>query len=80
MKIKAAMFALALLSAGVTVASAQDPNLGTWKLNEAKSHFGKGATKNHTVVYEAAGDETKVTVGELVDAVSEAGYEASEAA
>lgn len=25
-------------------------------------------------------DETKVTVGELVDAVSEAGYEASEAA
>ena len=62
MKIKAAIFALALLFAGVTVASAQDANLGTWKLNEAKSHFGKGATKNHTVVYETAGDDIKVIV------------------
>ena len=62
MKIKAALFALALLFAGVTVASAQDSNIGTWKLNEAKSQFGKGATKNHTVVYETAGDETKVIV------------------
>ena len=62
MKIKAPIFALALLFAGLTVASAQDANLGTWKLNEAKSRFGKGATKNHTVVYEAAGDDTKVIV------------------
>lgn len=62
MKIKAAIFALVLLGAGVTVVSAQDANIGTWKLNEAKSHFGKGATKNHTVVYEMAGDETKVIV------------------
>jgi hypothetical protein len=36
--------------------------MGTWKLNEAKSKFGPGATKNHTVVYEAAGDSVKVTV------------------
>jgi len=36
--------------------------MGTWKLNEAKSKFGKGATKNNTVVYEAAGDSIKVTV------------------
>lgn len=64
MKIKAAIFALALLFAGVTVASAQDANIGTWKLNEAKSRFGKGAPKNHTVVYESAGDldTTKVIV------------------
>ena len=62
MKIKTPIFALALLFAGVTVASAQDANLGTWKLNEAKSHFGKGATKNHTVVYEMVGDDTKVIV------------------
>jgi hypothetical protein len=62
MKIKAPILALALLFAGVTVASAQDANIGTWKLNEAKSHFGKGATKNHTVVYEMAGDDTKVIV------------------
>ena len=47
---------------GVAVCSADDPNMGMWKLNEAKSKFGPGATKNHTVVYEAAGDMTKVTV------------------
>ena len=41
MKIKAPILALAPLFAGVTVVSAQDANLGTWKLNEAKSHFGK---------------------------------------
>jgi hypothetical protein len=36
--------------------------MGTWKLNEAKSKFSPGATKNNTVVYEAAGDSVKVTV------------------
>jgi len=35
---------------------------GTWKLNEAKSKFAPGAAKNHTVVYETAGDNIKVTV------------------
>ncbi len=53
---------LAALFVGVTVCLADDPNMGTWKLNEAKSKFGPGATKNHTVVYEAAGDSVKVTV------------------
>ncbi|PYS39966.1 MAG: hypothetical protein DMF71_14235 [Acidobacteria bacterium] len=36
--------------------------MGTWKLNEAKSKFSAGAAKNNTVVYEAAGDQIKVTV------------------
>jgi hypothetical protein len=36
--------------------------MGTWKLNESKSKFAAGASKNHTVVYEAAGDNVKVTV------------------
>jgi len=36
--------------------------MGTWKLNEAKSKLGAGATKNTTVVYEAAGDQVKITV------------------
>jgi hypothetical protein len=62
MKLKVIVFTLAVFFAGVVVCSADDPNMGTWKLNEAKSHFGKGATKNHTVVYEAAGDMIKVTV------------------
>lgn len=38
------------------------PAMGTWTLNEAKSKFGPGATKNTKVVYEAAGDQIKVTV------------------
>jgi hypothetical protein len=42
--------------------SSDDLNMGTWKLNEAKSKIGAGAPKNHTVVYEAVGDEVKVTV------------------
>ena len=62
MKIKMMMLALVVFFAGTVVASAQNPHLGTWKLNEAKSKLPKGATKNHTVVYEAAGDQIKVTV------------------
>jgi hypothetical protein len=38
------------------------PQMGTWKLNEAKSKFPAGAAKNTMVVYEAAGDNIKVTV------------------
>jgi hypothetical protein len=48
-----------LVAAAVCFAS---PQMGTWKLNEAKSKFAPGAPKNHTVVYEAAGDSIKVTV------------------
>jgi hypothetical protein len=62
MKIKMILLALVVFFAGAVVASAQNPHMGTWKLNEAKSKFPKGATKNHTVVYEAAGDQIKVTV------------------
>jgi len=36
--------------------------MGTWKLNEAKSKLAPGVPKNTTVVYEAAGDNVKVTV------------------
>ena len=56
------LLALAVLFAGVTVCLADSPHMGTWKLNEAKSKFPPGATKNKTVVYEAAGDSVKVTV------------------
>jgi hypothetical protein len=62
MKLKAIVFGLVVLFASAVVCAAQSPHMGTWKLNEAKSKFPKGATKNHTVVYEAAGDQTKVTV------------------
>lgn len=62
MKTKMILLALAVFFGSVAAASAQSPHMGTWKLNEAKSKFPKGATKNHTVTYEAAGDQTKVTV------------------
>lgn len=62
MKIKAIVFALAVFFTSAIVCSAQSPHMGTWKLNEAKSKFATGATKNHTVVYEAAADQIKITV------------------
>jgi hypothetical protein len=51
-----------LFAAASTCLAADDANLGTWKLNEAKSKFSPGAPKNTSVVYEAAGDNIKVTV------------------
>ena len=62
MKAKLVVMMLALCIAGVAVCFAQSSMMGTWKLNEAKSKFGAGATKNSTVIYEAAGDSVKVTV------------------
>jgi hypothetical protein len=41
---------------------AAEANMGTWKLNEAKSTIPAGAPKNTTVVYVAAGDSVKVIV------------------
>ena len=54
---------LVVLFAAVTVCfAAEDVNMGTWKLNEAKSKIAAGAPKNNTVVYAAAGDSVKITV------------------
>ena len=62
MKTRTILLTLALCLVGISVAVAEDANMGTWKLNEAKSKFPAGATRNSTVVYEAAGDDVKVTV------------------
>ena len=63
MKIKTIGLSLILcLAAGAFCLAADDPMMGTWKLNEAKSKIGPGAPKNNTVVYAAAGDQIKVTV------------------
>ena len=51
-----------LFAAAPACFAADDANMGTWKLNEAKSKFSPGAAKNNSVVYEAAGDSVKVTV------------------
>jgi hypothetical protein len=62
MKARTVAMTLVLCLAVVVLCAAQDPNIGTWKLNEAKSKISPGAPKNTTVVYEAAGDNVKVTI------------------
>ena len=61
MKARTFLWSLALCVAGTALCFAQSPQMGTWKLNEAKSKIPAGFTKNTTVVYAPAGDEVKVT-------------------
>ena len=61
MKIKTIALTISLVFVSVALGFQDNPNMGTWKLNEAKSKF-TGKARNHTVVYEAAGDQIKVTV------------------
>jgi len=61
-RMKAFLLTVALCFAGVGLCFADDAHMGTWKLKEAKSELSLGAPKNHTVVYEFAGDNVKVTV------------------
>lgn len=61
MKIKTIGLTLAL-SFAVGAFCLASPQMGTWKLNEAKSKLSPGQGKNTTVVYEATGDKIKVTV------------------
>ncbi len=65
-----ATFVLCLLT--LTVSFAQNPNMGTWKLNEAKSKIPAGVGKNTTVVYSAAASDITVTT----DGVDAAGQPA----
>jgi hypothetical protein len=60
MKVRTLALALALFPALVTLCSAEDLSLGTWKLNEAKSQISPGTIKNTTVVYTAEGDKMKI--------------------
>jgi len=53
---------LAALFAVVAVSFAADLNMGTWKLNEAKSQIAPGAVKNNLVVIAPVGDSVKITV------------------
>lgn len=62
MRRKTVLGGIVAFFAGIAVCLGADSNMGTWKLNEAKSKLNPAATKNHTVVYEAAGDSVKVTV------------------
>jgi hypothetical protein len=61
MKAKTIALTISLVFVSVAMGFQDNPNMGTWKLNETKSKFA-GKARNHTVVYEAAGDQIKVTV------------------
>jgi hypothetical protein len=62
MKTKRMLLTLAVCMFAAVVCHAQDVQMGTWKLNESKSKIAPGGAKNHTVVYEPAGDMIKITV------------------
>jgi hypothetical protein len=62
MKTRTIVLTVALCFVAVAVGFASNPNIGTWKLNEAKSNIPSMAPKNSTVVYQAAGDNLKVSV------------------
>lgn len=62
MKTRRMFFVAALCVAAVVPALAADANLGTWKLNAAKSKFAPGSPKNTSVVYTAAGESYKCVV------------------
>lgn len=62
MTIRRTVLTFVMLFVGLTICSAQNPSLGTWKLNEAKSKTPAGSTKNVAVKYESAGDSIKGTI------------------
>jgi hypothetical protein len=62
MRIRTILVSLWAFSVGFAICLAADMNIGTWKLNEARSKLRPGAVKNHTVVYSAIEDSVKITV------------------
>jgi hypothetical protein len=68
MKAKTIVLAISLVFVSTALGFQNNPQMGTWKLNEAKSKFA-GKARNQTVVYEQTGDQIKVTV----DGVDESG-------
>lgn len=62
MKVRTTILLLTTLLVSMSLCFAADSNLGTWKLNEAKSKIAPEFPKNLTVTYEAAGDNLKATI------------------
>ncbi len=62
MRTKTISLGVLLSVAAAAMCFANNPTLGTWKLNENKSTFGDGAGKTTLVVWEKVGDQDKCTV------------------
>ena len=69
MRTKIISLGVLLSVAAAAVCFADNPTLGTWKLNESKSTFGDGAGKSTMVVWKKAGDQDKC----IVDGIDAAG-------
>ncbi len=70
MKTRTILASLVVFLAGVAFGLAQTDAtayMGTWKLNESKSKFGPGASKNTMVTYTAAGDNMVKVVTDGMD-------------
>ena len=65
MKARTLVLTFALSFIGATTALAQAPQMGTWKLDEAKSKLAPGMGKSTTVIYTQKGDKIQVTVDGL---------------
>ncbi len=61
MNTRTLLVTVALCFSGAAFCGAQDPNIGTWKINEAKSQMPAGGTKITTTVFAAEGDNMKIT-------------------
>src|SRR5436189_2643563 len=61
-KTRIAAVAVALSFAAATACFAANPQMGTWKLNEAKSKLVPGMGKNTTVTYAEQKDKIRITV------------------
>jgi hypothetical protein len=59
-RIAVVIVALSIIATGACFAA--NPQMGTWKLNDAKSKIAPGMGKNTTVVYSEQKDKIKVTV------------------
>ena len=61
MKARSMLLTIVVCFIAFAVSYAQNPHMGTWKLNEAKSKIPAGMMKNTTVTYAEEGDSVKVT-------------------
>jgi len=62
MKTRTMFLALAFCLSVVAMSFADNPNVGTWKLNESRSKIPAGVSKNTTVSYTADGDNLKAVL------------------
>ena len=61
MRLRSIVLTCLLCLLAISAALAQNPNLGTWKLDEAKSHIPAGVGKNTTVIISSAGADIKIS-------------------